>query len=65
MNKDNLAFVVAPDKTEEFLKAIKESKGNLKKVIDRIEKRKKILNKKSSSVVTEELSSQINSLIVS
>ncbi|MGL5716643.1 hypothetical protein [Cetobacterium sp.] len=57
INKDNLAFVIDPDKTEEFLKEIDKNKGNLKKAIDRIEgKKKRSLNKKkSSSVVTEEL----------
>lgn len=56
INKDNLAFVIDPDKTEEFLKEMSKNKGNLKKVLDRIEeKKKKSLNKKSSSVVTEEL----------
>lgn len=56
INKDNLSFVIDPDKTEEFLKEMSKNKGNLKKVLDRIEeKKKKSLNKKSSSVVTEEL----------
>lgn len=60
MNKNNLAFVVDPDKTKEFLEEISKNKGNIKKALDRIEeKKKKSLNKKSSSVATEELFSQI------